>query len=289
VSQTRRAIEQTPCIVPQKQPGRCALRLKAVGGNLNTQQLRTIASVADKYGAGGVHLSTRQGVEIHHIRQEDIRAAAAELAAGDVLMGAGGPCVRIVVACPGDATCRYGAIETRQLAEELDRRYYGAEMPHKFKIAVTGCAKNCGKAREADLGIMGALEPKWDADACNSCGVCIPSCPVAAISQPGDAYLCDLQRCIRCSVCVVRCPEGAWKPQRRGATILIGGTMGRLPRFSVPLKEMVTDEQELFHLVECVIGYYRAHGKPKERFGHMMNRIGEQRVIRDILASAGSG
>ena len=58
------------------------MRLKAVGGNLTTDQLRTIVGVADKYGAGWVHLSTRQGVEIHHIRDEDLEDATAELAAG---------------------------------------------------------------------------------------------------------------------------------------------------------------------------------------------------------------
>ena len=288
MNEAKRLVEQTPCIVQQKQPKRCALRLKAVGGNLTTGQLRTIAQVADEYGAGGVHLSTRQGVEIHHIRDEDVQDAAAKLAAGGVLMGAGGPRVRIVVACPGDATCRYGAIETRHLAEELDRRYYGEEMPHKFKIAVAGCPNNCGKAREADLGIMGATVPEWDRDACNTCGLCIPLCPVEAITQQDDTYLCDMQRCILCSVCVVRCPEGAWKPDVRGVTVLIGGTMGKLPRLAVPLKRFVADEHELFQLIECLVEYYRAHGRAKERLGHMMQRMGEERVIAEVLASAGS-
>ncbi len=286
VSETERPDEQELCIVRQKQLGFSALRLKAVGGNLTTEQLRTIAKVADKYGAGGVHLSTRQGVEIHHIRDADLEAAAAELFAGGVLMGAGGPRVRIVVACPGDATCRYGAIETTHLAEELDRRYYGQDMPHKFKIAIAGCPNNCGKAREADLGIMGATIPAWDQDACNTCGVCIPACPVEAISEQDDTYVCHMDRCILCSVCVVRCPEGAWKPEARGATILIGGTMGKLPRLGIPLKQFVGDEQELFRLIERLVAYYREHARPKERLGHMMERLGEEFVIASVLQAA---
>lgn len=179
MNEAKRLVEQTPCIVQQKQPERCALRLKAVGGNLTIGQLRTIAQVADEYGAGGVHLSTRQGVEIHHIRDE-------------------------------------------------------------------------------------------------------------AITQKDDTYLCDMQRCILCSVCVVRCPEGAWKPDARGVTVLIGGTMGKLPRLAVPLKRFVADEQELFQLIECLVEYYRAHGRAKERLGHMMERMGEERVIAEVLALAGS-
>lgn len=286
MSEAKRPYGQDPCIVQQKQPGYSALRLKAVGGNLTTEQLRTITGVADKYGASWIHLSTRQGVEIHHIRDEDLEAAAAELAAGDVLMGAGGARVRIVVACPGDATCRYGAIETRHLAEELDRRYYGEEMPHKFKIAIAGCPNNCGKAREADLGVMGATVPVWDKDACNGCGVCIPACPTDAITKQDDKYLIDMELCILCSVCVVRCPEDAWKPDRRGITILIGGTMGRQPRLGVPLKRFVAGEEEFFQLIERLVAYYRANGKPKERLGHMMERMGEETVIAGVLASA---
>jgi dissimilatory sulfite reductase (desulfoviridin) alpha/beta subunit len=286
VSDAKSTNGQEPCIVQQKQPGYSALRLKAVGGNLTTEQVRTITKVADKYGASWIHLSTRQGVEIHHIRDEDLTAAAAELASGGVSMGAGGPSVRIVVACPGNATCRYGAIETRHLAEELDRRYYGEGMPHKFKIAVAGCPNNCGKAREADLGIMGATVPMWDKDGCNECGICIPACPTDAISKQNGEYMVDMQRCILCTVCVVRCPEDAWKPERQGATILIGGTMGRQPRLGVPLKQFVADEEELFQLIERLVAYYRGNGKTKERLGHMMERMGEERVISEILDSA---
>ena len=288
VSEAKRPDDQKPCIVQQKQPGLSALRLKAIGGNLTTEQLRTIVSVADKYGAGAIHLSTRQGVEIHNIRDEDLDVAATELAAGGVLKGAGGPHVRLVVACPGDATCRYGAIETRHLAEELDRLYYNEEMPHKFKIAIAGCPNNCGKAREADLGILGATVPAWDKDACNGCGVCIPLCPVGAITKEDDEYVLDMELCILCSVCVVRCPEDAWKAEARGITVLIGGTMGRLPRLGIPLKRFVADEQEFFRLVERLVAYYRANGKPKERLGHMMERMGEELVINEVLASADS-
>lgn len=284
MSEAKQPYGQEPCIVQQKQAGYSALRLKAVGGNLTTAQLRTITSVADKYGASWIHLSTRQGVEIHHIHDKELAAAAAELAAGGVLMGAGGPRVRIVVACPGDATCRYGAIETHHLADELDRRYYGEETPHKFKIAIAGCPNNCGKAREADLGVMGATIPEWDRDACNECGVCIPVCPTDAITKQGDEYQLDMERCILCSVCVVRCPEDAWKPEQRGITILIGGTMGKQPRLGIPLKRFVADEDEFFEIVEKLFAYYRANGKPKERLGHMMDRLGEETVIAGVLA-----
>jgi dissimilatory sulfite reductase (desulfoviridin) alpha/beta subunit len=95
-----------------------------------------------------------------------------------------------------------------------------------------------------------------------------------------------MEVCILCSVCVVRCPENAWKPEVRGATILIGGTMGRLPRLGVPLKQCVTDEHELFRLIDALLAYYRANGAPKERLGHMMERMGQDRVMTEILAAA---
>ena len=137
----------------QKQKGYFSLRLQVVGGDLTAENIRKVSEVAEKYGHGYVHLTSRQGVEIPFIRFEDIEEVKAELAKGGCKPGVCGPRVRTVTACQGNQVCPSGNIDTLKVAQELDERYFGRELPHKFKFGVTGCQNNCLKAEENDLGI----------------------------------------------------------------------------------------------------------------------------------------
>lgn len=271
------------CNIRQKQKGRFALRLRAVGGDLAADQLAAIAEVAAKYGSGGIHLTTRQGVEIHHVASGNLEAAQAELEAAGLKMGAEGNRVRIVIACPGSDTCRFGSIDTRSLAAKLDALYFRMEMPYKIKFGVTGCPNNCGKAREADIGIMGVREPRWSADGCIQCDVCVNFCAPRAIRTARNQYMRDEERCISCSACTVRCPKGCWQAESFGYTVLIGGTLGKLPRLGIPLAEHVSSEAEVLKLVGRTIEFYRQHGQPRERLGHMLERLGKENVRQEIV------
>ncbi|NTV26610.1 MAG: 4Fe-4S binding protein [Chlorobiaceae bacterium] len=278
----------------QVQPEYYVMRLKAVAGDLNVRQLACIAEVAELYGQGSVHLSTRQGVEIHYVHRDHLEKAKETLAAAGVEMGACGPRVRSIIACPGAETCRWGVIETKSLARELDARYFKQEMPSKFKLSVTGCSSNCTKANENDIGIRGAIEPFWEEANCTDCGLCVSFCPLGAISRRhsgeaenhGATYLIDEEQCVNCTVCTSLCPSNAWVAGRKGYTVFIGGTMGRNPRFGSVLKKIVESEEEVYALVDASIGYFREHGLKKERFGHMIDRIGLEKIREEIVEKA---
>ena len=75
----------------QKQKNCFSLRLRVVGGNVTVKQLSAIARVAEKYGDGHVHLTSRQSIEIPFVHLEDIDAVKAELSTGDVEPGVCGP------------------------------------------------------------------------------------------------------------------------------------------------------------------------------------------------------
>jgi anaerobic sulfite reductase subunit C len=204
-------------------------------------------------------------------------------------MGACGPRVRIVAACPGNATCRWGIIDTKTVARDLDQRYFGVETPHKFKMAVTGCPHNCAKATENDIGVMGAILPCWDATTCIGCQLCVNTCPTKAIAREegpsGDTarYILDEDKCINCSICTSSCPANSWTPATTGYNLFIGGTMGKIPRFATLLKRLIQDKEELYRLIEKSLRYYQERGRKRERFGHTIDRLGVEKVKEEIL------
>lgn len=122
----------------QKQKNNFSLRLRVVGGNLTSVQLAKIAEVAEKFGDGHVHLTSRQSVEIPFIKLDQIDEVKAALGEGGVEPGVCGPRVRTVTSCQGEAICPSGCIDTYALAKELDDRYFARELPHKFKFGITG-------------------------------------------------------------------------------------------------------------------------------------------------------
>ena len=150
----------------QKQKNNFSLRLRVVGGNLTATQLAKVAEVAEKYGDGYVHLTSRQSVEIPFIKLDDIEDVKNALAEGNVEPGACGPRVRTITACQGKEICPSGCIDTYALAKELDERYFAKELPHKFKFGITGCQNNCLKTEENDLGIKGGMNVSWRESDC---------------------------------------------------------------------------------------------------------------------------
>lgn len=270
-------------MIQQKQLEYFAMRLHVVGGDLTAEQLQKVAEVAQKYGRGQIHLSTRQGIEIHYVHHSKLEEARRELETAGIQMGACGPRIRIIVACPGNATCKWGIIDTKSVAHYLDQKYFRQDTPHKFKIGVTGCPHNCAKANENDLGVMGGILPGWQKETCIHCDLCVNTCPTKAIYKQNNEYLLDESKCLYCSICTSNCPADSWVVAKSGYTVWIGGTMGKIPRLGTRLKTLIETEDELYQLIDRIIEYYRKNGKKRERFGHMIDRLGEDRVKGELL------
>jgi dissimilatory sulfite reductase (desulfoviridin) alpha/beta subunit len=131
-------------------------RLASPGGDVSADRLASIAELAGRFGSGRVHFTTRQGVEIPDVPDGQVLALCDVLDATEIPPGYSGPVVRGVVACPGQ-TCRFGLIDTQGLAREIQGHLAErGPLPHKFKIALTGCANRCAKPQENDLGVMGS-------------------------------------------------------------------------------------------------------------------------------------
>jgi dissimilatory sulfite reductase (desulfoviridin) alpha/beta subunit len=271
-------------IVGQKQKDYYLIRLRAIGGGMTAGELDVVAAVSRKYGDGKVHLTTRQGVEIHNIHADDLRAAREELELGGIVLGVCGPRGRGIVACPGAATCSSGIIETKELAAELDAAYLRKQAPHKFKIGISGCPNNCSKPVENDIGVMGGVLPGWNREACIACKLCVSICPAQAIEQRDKDFVLDAEKCILCGLCINNCPSSAWTAQKTGYTLYLGGTMGKKPRLGTKARVLIETKEELKGYINRAFDYYVAHGKKKERFGHTLDRIGVDKVFAEIFS-----
>lgn len=271
----------------QKQKNNFSLRLQVVGGALTAENLKTIAEVAEKYGDGHVHLTSRQGVEIPFIKLDDIDKVKEELAKGDCHPGVCGPRVRTVTACQGSEICPSGNIDSYKIALELDKRYFARELPHKFKFGVTGCQNNCLKAEENDVGIKGAQIVNWKKEDCIMCGVCEKACRESAITiQDGNITL-DEQKCSNCGRCVKSCPTDAWKGTP-GFMVSFGGTFGNHISEGKTLLPVITSEEQLYRVTDAAIQFFDDYANPGERFKFTIDRVGVEKLEK-VLKEAYDG
>lgn len=268
----------------QKQKGFFSLRLQVVGGNLTAENIKTVAEVAEKYGKGYIHMTSRQGIEIPFINFNDIEEVRAKLAEGGVKPGVCGPRVRTITACQGEAICPSGCIDTYGLAKELDAHYFGRELPHKFKFGVTGCQNNCLKAEENDLGVKGGMEVTWVREKCIDCGVCEKVCREGAIKCTGQGITFDQEKCNYCGRCVKSCPTDAWEGES-GYLVSFGGLFGNKIYKGEQLLPIIKDKETLFRVADAAIDFFEEHANPGERFRLTLQRIGEEEFRERILAA----
>lgn len=125
------------------------------GGLTSPKELRAIADVVEKFNAPMVKVTGGQRLDIFGIRKEDLPAVWADLNAAGMVSGhAYGKSLRTVKTCVGSEWCRFGTQDSTGLGVKIERATWGSWMPHKFKIAVSGCPRNCAEATIKDFGIV---------------------------------------------------------------------------------------------------------------------------------------
>jgi len=125
------------------------------GGITTPRELRAIADVVEKYDAPMVKVTGGQRLDIFGIRKEDLPAVWADLNAAGMVSGhAYGKALRTVKTCVGSEWCRFGTQDSTGLGVKLERGFWGSWMPHKFKMAVSGCPRNCAEATIKDFGVV---------------------------------------------------------------------------------------------------------------------------------------
>jgi nitrite reductase (NADH) large subunit len=140
------------------------------GGVTSPAELRRIADVAEKYGVGTVKITGGQRIDLLGVRRQDLPAIWADLGmpSGHAYTKA----VRTVKSCVGSDWCRFGVGDSTDLAIRLESLLEGLYTPHKLKLGVTGCPRNCAEVTVKDLGIV-AIVGGWEVYVAGAAGMSV--------------------------------------------------------------------------------------------------------------------
>ena len=267
-----------------------ASRIRVPGGYLNAKVLGLVQEIAEEYGNGYVHLTTRQGFEIEGIRLKDMDKINEKLQPVIELLqinqtepGTGYPAsgTRNISACIGNNVCPFANFNTAQMAKDIEKAVFPNDL--HFKIACTGCSNDCAKARMHDFGIIGMTMPQYDPDRCVSCEACIRGCKslsVSALRMENYKVIRDEEKCIGCGVCVTKCPTRAWKKKKKKyyKLTIMGRTGKRNPRLGQDFL-VWADAENIIKIILNTYAFVDKHISPdapgrKEHIGYIIDRVG---------------
>ncbi|CAM2195237.1 Nitrite reductase [NAD(P)H] [Paraburkholderia kururiensis] len=129
------------------------------GGVTNPSELRRIADVAEKYNVPMVKVTGGQRIDLLGVRKEDLPNVWRDL--GMKSGHAYGKSIRTVKTCVGSEFCRFGTQNSTQMGIDLETMLANMWSPHKVKLAVSGCPRNCAEAGIKDVGVI-AVDSGWE-------------------------------------------------------------------------------------------------------------------------------
>jgi len=125
------------------------------GGVTTPSELRAIADAAEKYKVPTVKVTGGQRIDLLGVKSEDLPQIWADLNAAGLVSGhAYSKGLRTVKTCVGTDHCRFGTQDSTGLGIKLEKALWGSWTPHKVKLAVSGCPRNCAEATCKDVGIV---------------------------------------------------------------------------------------------------------------------------------------
>ena len=141
------------------------------GGLTTPDELRAIADVADKFKIPTVKVTGGQRIDLLGVRKEDLPAVWADLSAAGMVSGqAYAKGLRTVKTCVGSEWCRFGTQDSTGLGVKMEKYLCGSWTPHKVKLAVSGCPRNCAEATVKDIGVI-CVESGYDLHIAGAAGL----------------------------------------------------------------------------------------------------------------------
>ena len=129
------------------------------GGETTADELRRIANAVDKYDIPTVKVTGGQRIDLLGVKKEDLVNVWRDI--GMPSGHAYAKALRTVKTCVGSEWCRFGTQDSTQMGKDLERALWRMYAPHKVKIAVSGCPRNCAEAGIKDVGVIG-VDSGWE-------------------------------------------------------------------------------------------------------------------------------
>lgn len=254
------ALHEKGGIINELDGSLCTIRIRIPAGVITPEQMKGICSIAEKFGAG-LHLTTRQTAELTHVNPASMELVVQELEENGTPLGAEKAEIVNVTACPGLERCKLAQIDSIAMALELDKRFFGRDMPVKARIAISACPNSCVSERLNEIGITGVVKPYRIPGTCTGCGTCVHYCREHAIVIKNGTIRMDDDTCVRCGMCINCCPFHIIKADPAVYHITVGGKRGRHPRIGhhfVTVKSPDTVYQCVEEIIRFI--YRRAWG-----------------------------
>ncbi|KZL88770.1 anaerobic sulfite reductase subunit C [Clostridium magnum DSM 2767] len=288
-----------------KERGKTAIRIRVPGGHMEAKHFEILQKVAEEYGNGTVHITTRQGFEIPGIDMRNIpkineliQPVIEGLEINQVDPNTGYPAsgTRNVSACVGNNVCPFANYNTSAFAQKIEKAIFPND--RHVKIALTGCPNDCIKSRMHDFGIIGMTEPQYDSYRCISCQACVKNCKkraTGALTFENFKVVRDHARCIGCGECVGKCPTGAWtrSDEKYFKLVIMGRTGKKNPRLAQDFIKWI-DEESIVKIILNTYDYieeYIDKDAPlgKEHIGYIVDRTGYQEFKKWALKDVNLG
>jgi nitrite reductase (NADH) large subunit len=129
------------------------------GGETTADELRRIANAVDKYNIPTVKVTGGQRLDLLGVKKEDLPAIWKDI--GMPSGHAYAKALRTVKTCVGSDWCRFGTQDSTQMGKDLERALWRMYAPHKVKLAVSGCPRNCAESGIKDVGVIG-VDSGWE-------------------------------------------------------------------------------------------------------------------------------
>ncbi|OPY36453.1 MAG: Sulfite reductase, dissimilatory-type subunit alpha [Methanoregula sp. PtaU1.Bin051] len=241
-------------VITERDTDLCTIRIRLPAGQATIDQLRGIAAIVKRYGAGTVHCTTRQTIEIPHVPATKLKKIERALIKNGTPIGSEKDEIVNIIACPGTDRCKFANINTIDLAQRIDAKLFGKEMPVKMRIAISGCPNACTSPMLNEIGIIGRVLPVRKEGMCTGCGTCTNYCKESAIRVKRGVCVLDPEKCVQCGVCIRSCPYGIIQAEHRHYLVTVGGRRGRHPRIGRELVE-IEDANDVITVVDRIVNW----------------------------------